>query len=130
MSAITKKKLTEAEYLAIERAAEFKSEFYNGEMFPMQGPRELVGMAGARFNHNRVKENLTGELFAQLRGSPCQTLSSDMRVKISSTGLQTYPDVLVVCGTPSSKTTRTTVCSTRWSSSKYCPIRSRSTTVG
>ena len=38
MSAIPKKKkLTEDEYLVIENEAEFKSEFYNGEMFAMSG---------------------------------------------------------------------------------------------
>ncbi|MBL8865234.1 MAG: Uma2 family endonuclease, partial [Planctomycetia bacterium] len=48
MTAVPKKKLTAQEYLAIERAAEFRSEFYNGEMF---------AMAGATGEHNRIKEN-------------------------------------------------------------------------
>jgi Uma2 family endonuclease len=100
MSAVPKRKLTEAEYLAIERSAEFKSEFFNGEMFPMQGPGGPLGMAGATFEHNRVKENLAIALAAALRGGPYQSLSSDMKVKVSSTGLYTYPDILVVCGQP------------------------------
>ncbi|HEV3438870.1 MAG TPA: Uma2 family endonuclease [Gemmata sp.] len=91
MSAITKKKLSEAEYFAIERAAEFKSEFYNGEMFPMTG-----------FNrqHNEIKENLIVEIGGHLKGGPCRSLSADMRVKIERTGLYTYPDLLIVCGKP------------------------------
>jgi hypothetical protein len=32
-------KLTEEEYLALERAAEFKSEFIDGEVFAMSGCR-------------------------------------------------------------------------------------------
>jgi Uma2 family endonuclease len=100
MSAVPKRKLTEAEYLAIERAAEFKSEFYNGEMFPMQGPGDPPGMAGATFAHNAVKENLSIALANALRGGPCRTLSSDMKVKVSATGLYTYPDILIVCGQP------------------------------
>ena len=100
MSAILRKKLTETEYLAIERAAEFRSEFYDGEMFPLQGPGGSVGMAGAKFDHNRIKENMSFELTKSLKGGPCQSLSSDMRVRVSSTGLYTYPDVLVVCGPP------------------------------
>jgi Uma2 family endonuclease len=100
MSAVPKRKLTEAEYLAIERAAEFKSEFYNGEMFPMQGPGGPLGMAGATFAHNRVKENISTALSNAPRGGPCQSLSSDMKVKVPATGLYTYPDVLVVCGRP------------------------------
>jgi Uma2 family endonuclease len=78
-----------AEYLAIEKAAEFKSEFYDGEMF---------AMAGASRDHNRVRENLVGELFGRLRGGPCSSFSSDMRVRVNKTGLYTYPDMLIVCG--------------------------------
>lgn len=100
MSAVPKRKLTEAEYLAIERAAEFKSEFWNGEMYPMQGPGGPLGMAGAKFAHNAIKDNLVFELTGRLKGTPCRTLSSDMRVKVSATGLQTYPDILIVCGQP------------------------------
>ena len=100
MSAVPKKKYTEAEYLAIERAAEFKSEFYAGELFPLHGPPGPLGMAGATYDHNRVKENLVGELHPQLKGGPCFTLSSDMKVKVEATGLLAYPDIMVVCGEP------------------------------
>ncbi len=89
MSTLTKKKLTEAEYLAIERAAELKSEFYNGEMF---------AMAGASRQHNEIKENLSLEIGIRLKGGPCRTYSADQRVKIDRTGLYTYPDLLIVCG--------------------------------
>jgi len=100
MSAVPKKKLTEAEYLAIERAAEFKSEFFDGVMYPLQGPGGPLGMAGAKFDHNLIKENLSAELATRLRGGPCRSLSSDMRVRVSATGLHTYPDLLVFCGEP------------------------------
>ena len=36
-------KLTEEEYLAIERAAEFRSEFLNGETFAMAGGTKQHG---------------------------------------------------------------------------------------
>ena len=98
MSAIPRTKMTETEYLAIERAAEFKSEFYDGLMYPMQGPGGPLGMAGAKFDHNRINENLSYELTKALKGGPCQSLSRDMRVRVSATGLYTYPDVVVVCG--------------------------------
>src|SRR5476649_1115186 len=87
----SKSKLTPAEYLAIERKAEFKSEFLNGEMF---------AMAGASRHHCAVKDNLIGELHARLKGGPCRSYSSDMRVKVSATGLYTYPDIVIVCGPP------------------------------
>ena len=89
MPAVPKRKLTEAEYLAIEWAAAFKSEFYNGEMF---------AMAGASREHNRIKDNLIAELGSHFKGGPCQTYSSDQRLKVSKTGLYTYPDIVIVCG--------------------------------
>jgi Uma2 family endonuclease len=91
MSAVAKRKLTPAEYLAIERAAPFKSEFFNGEMF---------AMAGATPAHNTVKENLIGEIYGRLKGGPCRSYSSDQRVKVEPSGLYTYPDIVIVCGKP------------------------------
>ena len=91
MSAVPKAKLTVAEYLAIERRAEFKSEYYDGEMF---------AMAGASREHNVVARNLAGELYGRLKGGPCQTLTGDQRVRINRTGLYCYPDLLIVCGEP------------------------------
>jgi Uma2 family endonuclease len=87
----TKKKLSESEYLAIERAAEFKSEFYDGEMF---------AMAGAGLRHNRIRDNLVYKISQNLEGSQCFTYSADQRVKVERTDLYTYPDVLIVCGRP------------------------------
>jgi hypothetical protein len=58
MNPIPHRNLTEAEYLAIERQAQFKSEYFNGEMFPMQdssGPPGPLGTAGARFEHDVIK---------------------------------------------------------------------------
>jgi Uma2 family endonuclease len=89
MTAVPKRKLTPAEYLAIERDADFKSEFLDGEMF---------AMAGASPFHNAIKENLIGELYPRLKGGPCRSYSSDQRVKVSATGLYTYPDIVIVCG--------------------------------
>jgi Uma2 family endonuclease len=91
MSAVPKTRLTPEQYLAIERKAAYKSEYYNGEMF---------AMAGASEPHNRIKDNLIGELYGRLKGSGCHSYSSDMRVKVSRTGLYTYPDVVIVCGRP------------------------------
>jgi Uma2 family endonuclease len=91
MSAVPKKKYTEAEYLAIEREAEYKSEFYNGEIF---------AMAGATYDHNRVKDNLASALNRQLTGGPCYALTSDMKVKVKATGLFAYPDIVVMCDPP------------------------------
>src|SRR5258708_5302364 len=91
MSAAPTPKLTPAQYLAIERKAAFKSEYLNGEMF---------AIAGASYPHNRVKDNLARHAGNQLNGGPCFIVTSDMRVKVSVTGLYTYPDILIVCGPP------------------------------
>ncbi len=91
MSAMPKTRLTVAEYLAIERRAEFKSEFFDGEMF---------AMAGASRHHNVINENLSTEIGARLKGGRCRTLSRDQRLKIDRTGLYCYPDLVIVCGPP------------------------------
>ncbi len=91
MSAIPKRKLTAAEYLEIERTAEFRSEFFDGEMF---------AMAGASYQHNIVKDSLVFELRLRLLGSSCRTSSSDQRVRIDASGLYVYPDIVIVCGEP------------------------------
>ena len=92
MSAIPKRrKLTVAEYFAIEEKAQQKSEFFDGEMFLM---------AGASREHNAVSRNLTAELHTRLKGSSCKVFVADQRLQVSPTGLYTYPDLLIVCGTP------------------------------
>ncbi len=54
-------------------------------------------MAGATERHNDVAGNIYISLKTQLRGNPCRTRISDQRIKVESTSLQTYPDVLVTC---------------------------------
>src|SRR2546423_9948471 len=79
------------EYLRLERQAEYKSEYLNGEIF---------AMSGASREHNLLTVNIARELSQQLRGRPCESYASDMRVKVRANGLYTYPDVTVVCGEP------------------------------
>ncbi len=89
MSAVPKPRFTLAEYLQRENVATFKSEFYRGEIF---------AMAGASPRHNRVSGSIFASLYSQLRGSPCLPYTSDQRVRIPTSSLITYPDVVVVCG--------------------------------
>lgn len=88
MSALPQRKLTQEDYLAIERKAEFKSEYYKGEMF---------AMAGATRAHVVICDNLTTIFHIRMRGRPCQSFSSEMRVKAEEAGLYTYPDISVAC---------------------------------
>jgi Uma2 family endonuclease len=41
---------------------------------------------------------IAGLLFPQLQGRRCRVYSSDVRVRVVETGLDTYPDLSVVCG--------------------------------
>jgi Uma2 family endonuclease len=82
---------TPEQYLALERKADFKSEYYNGF---------IVALAGATKEHNQIAGNLYRKIGDQFENRPCAVYISDMRVFISPTGLYTYPDVVAVCGEP------------------------------
>jgi Uma2 family endonuclease len=89
MSTLPKPRLTPEEYLEIERKAESKSEYFQGEMF---------ARAGAAEAHNLIVANAIAQLGWQLKSGPCRIYPSDMRVCVSKVGLYAYPDVGVVCG--------------------------------
>ncbi len=81
--------LSEEEYLELERNSETKNEYFDGEIF---------AMAGASRKHNLIVANVVGEIRSQLKKKPCRVYPSDMRLKIESTKLYTYPDAMIVCG--------------------------------
>lgn len=83
--------LTAAEYLRRERSSEHKHEYFQGEIAPM---------TGASRKHNLIVANLLINLGVQLIDSDCKVYPSDMRVKVGSSDLYTYPDVSVVCDPP------------------------------
>jgi Uma2 family endonuclease len=83
--------MTEAEYLEFERSSELKHEFLNGDVFAMTGASRI---------HNLITAKVITALTSQLRGRPCEVYASDMRLKVTATGLYTYPDVSVICGEP------------------------------
>lgn len=91
MSAQPLARLTIAEYLAHERRADQRHEFFDGEIF---------AMAGASLAHNEIVGNLIAALRPRLAEHGCGVYASDLRVRIEATELFTYPDVVVVCGEP------------------------------
>ena len=91
MSTVPKPRYTPEQYLAIERAAEFRSEFYRGEMF---------AMVGASRKHNLIASNVCRRISENFDGRLCEVYQSDMRVKVNKTGLYTYPDVVATCDQP------------------------------
>jgi len=90
---------TIGEYLALERASEERHEFLDGQIY---------AMASGTIQHGDMCTNLVAELGSQLKGTPCRVLSKDMRVRsgpaprsrLSSKGLFSYPDVIVICDEP------------------------------
>ncbi|NIJ55359.1 Uma2 family endonuclease [Dyadobacter arcticus] len=90
MSAVAQTTYSESDYLLMEEKASYKSEYFRGEIFMM---------AGGTPSHNRIKENLSGEIHSILKGrQSCRSYSSDQRIHIPSNTLYTYPDLVVVCG--------------------------------
>jgi Uma2 family endonuclease len=81
--------LTPEEYLALERQSETKSEYWQGETYLM---------SGASNEHTIIEANIVAALVTQLKRRPCIARGSNLRVKVSESGLYTYPDVTVVCG--------------------------------
>lgn len=91
MTAQPRPYLTETEYLEREQTSPIKHEYYAGEVFAMAGGSEA---------HNLIASNVNASIYAQIRGRGCRIYPSDMRIKIVNTGLYTYPDLTIVCGTP------------------------------
>ncbi len=91
MSTQPKPYVTPEQYLEIERAAKYKSEYYDGEMFPV---------AFATLNHARLSGNLLRSLGNQLHDRSCEALGSDVRVQTQLNGPYFYPDIVVFCGKP------------------------------
>ena len=88
MSSVGSPKMTVAQYLAFERASTLRHEFFRGEVF---------AMSGATVAHGRIVVNLIRQLSSSLNAGPCEVLGPDTRVRVSATGLYTYPDLLVAC---------------------------------
>jgi Uma2 family endonuclease len=82
---------TAEEYLESERAAEYRHEFLDGQIF---------AMAGESLSHSRICANLLGEARAKLKGKPCEALSPNMKIRTSSACLFAYPDLTIFCGKP------------------------------
>ena len=79
---------TYADYLGFEASSNVRHEFLDGQIYAMAGGTpEYAALAAAAIT-------LLGP---QLRGGECRPYNSDLRVR-TPTGLTTYPDVTVICG--------------------------------
>jgi Uma2 family endonuclease len=91
MSAIAHKVFSIQEYLRMEKRANDRHEYYNGEVY---------SMAGATLQHDRIHINLISIINPFLKGKSCSIFSNDIRVHIPENTLFTYPDAFIVCGKP------------------------------
>lgn len=91
MTAQPEATISEEAYLEAERSGTIKHEYFRGRIYVMTGAKE---------SHNLIAANTLASLHGQLRKKPCRVYPSDMRIKVLRTGLNTYPDVVVVCGQP------------------------------
>ena len=87
----TAKRYTPAEYLAQEEQATVKSELIEGDIIPL---------AGASANHNRLTVNLCRLLPLEVAGQRYEIFMGDMRLWLPLHESYTYPDVLAVAATP------------------------------
>ena len=82
---------TVADYLAYERAARTKHEYYAGE---------IVAMSGVTLRHAAIVRNASGFLFNVLGDGPCKAYTSDVLIYAPVAELLAYPDLIVLCGEP------------------------------
>ncbi len=77
------------EYLRLERLAETRSEYVNGE---------IVAVAGGTFDHDAICAAVQSSLWRQLQGRPCRVFTANMKVRIDKANVFRYPDVSGLCG--------------------------------
>lgn len=87
-----KRYYTPEEYLALEEVAEYKSEYHDGEIVPR---------TGGTTNHNTIALNFCTNFKTALRQQNYRIyIGGDVRLWIPRYRRYTYPDVMVIEGTP------------------------------
>lgn len=99
LTQLEKRYYTPDEYLALEEVAEYKSEYHDGEIVPM---------TGGTTNHNTIALNFCTNFKFTLRGQNYRIYMGDVRLWIPRYRRYTYPDVMVIQGTPIYEGTGTT----------------------
>jgi Uma2 family endonuclease len=98
MQVTQKRYYSPEEYLVLEEAANYKSEYIDGEIVPM---------AGGSTNHNRIAGNFYAALNFAFKTEGYEVFMSDVRLWISKRRIYTYPDVMVVAEEPEYYNNRT-----------------------
>ncbi len=89
MSASQPNRMTHAAYLDTEQGSAIKHEYLRGEVY---------AMAGGTPEHAALAMAVGAALTTALAGRRSRVFSSDLRVRVESTDLSTYPDITVICG--------------------------------
>ncbi len=79
------------DYLDFERVQTERHEFLDGSVY---------AMAGESPSHSTICFNLAGIIHNQLRGKRCRGFSPNMKIATKEKGLYSYPDLAIICGTP------------------------------
>ena len=95
----TKPVFTVEDYLEIDREADERYEFIDGEIY---------AMAGESGEHGDICVNLVGELYSDLKDTNCRMRAKDTKVRSGMfplkrplvKGMISYPDLVVICGEP------------------------------
>lgn len=93
----TQPSVTLEEYYALEEKSQAKHEFRHGR---------IIAMAGADIQHVRIQQNVYGEARSALKGKPCESFNSDLRLRLSGKERTFYPDAMIICGEPRYDTLR------------------------
>jgi len=88
MGRFAHRRYTIGDFVRLEEYSNVRHEFLDGQIY---------AMAGGTPEHGARAANVIGLLTAQLRGRPCRVQTSDVRIRVKASGLDTYPDVSVVC---------------------------------
>ncbi len=81
-------RLSAADFLAWDALQSIRHEFVSGEVF---------AMAGAEERHVTTALNVAMALRSHLRGTPCRTFITDMKLRVDAADAYFYPDVMVTC---------------------------------
>ena len=80
------------DFLAWESDQPERHEYLAGEVFAMVGVRD---------RHNVIALNLAALVRPHLKGSPCKTYLSDIKLEVAAADSVFYPDLFVTCESPS-----------------------------
>ena len=87
-TAVLKPWISPEEYLTLERTADVRHEYVNGEVY---------AMVGTSRRHNAIALNLVSAIRPSARRRGCETYIGDVKVRVEVANAFYYPDLVVTC---------------------------------